>query len=177
MKEQLISFETAKLAKEKKFYLPCHSYYFEDGEFKEFEINDTYGYYGDEFTVNREEFYNNWNDKWKTTKEGDRCFGCDNKPRYLETFSAPTQSLLQKWLRDVHKIDIYILGYGFGYYAQLNNVPPANQESVKYVDRRWNMPPKDENSGNLVTYEEALEKGLQEALKLIKDENSIKDNN
>jgi len=81
--------------------------------------------------------------------------------------TRPTQTLLQKWLREIHKIDIYIIRYGFGYYAQLNNVPPANQGNVKYIDRRWNMPPKDENSGNLRIYEDALEVGLLEALKII----------
>lgn len=86
--------------------------------------------------------------------------------QYNDNVSAPTQGLLQKWLREIHKIDIYILGYGFVYYAQLNNVPPANQENVKYIDRRWNMPPQDKNSGNLNTYEDALEVALQEALKL-----------
>jgi len=71
---------------------------------------------------------------------------------------------VQKFLREEKKVDIYILGYGFGYYAQLNNVPPANQGEVKYVDRRWNMPPKGENSGNLRTYEEALEVGILKAI-------------
>lgn len=71
MKEQLISFKAAKLAKEKGFNIPSHSYYFEDGEFKEFEINDTYGYYGDEYIVTRGEFYENWNDKGLTKKSGD----------------------------------------------------------------------------------------------------------
>jgi len=45
MKEQLISFETAKLAKEKGFNILQHSYYFEDGEFKENSLKGTNGYY------------------------------------------------------------------------------------------------------------------------------------
>ena len=53
---------------------------------------------------------------------------------------APTQSLLQKWLRERHKIDIFI---GHGY---INNM----QYDTKYK-----------------TYEQALEAGLIEALKLI----------
>jgi hypothetical protein len=108
MKEQLITFETAKLAKEKGFDLPCHSYYFEDGEFKEFKINGTYGYYGDEYTVSRNEFYTNWNDKWKTTKKGDRCFGCDKEPKYLETFSAPTIAEVVMWLYEKHGIWVQV---------------------------------------------------------------------
>jgi hypothetical protein len=145
MKEQLITFDTAKLAKEKGFDIPSHSYYFEDGEFKEYEINDTYGYYGDEYAVSRDEFYENWNDKWKTTKEGVRCFECDKKPRYLETFSAPTQALLQKWLRDEHKLNV-LVSYGYG----------------------WEVTICTYHDGTFNTYEEALEKGLLEGLNLIK---------
>ena len=35
MKEQLISFETAKLAKEKGFDISTHSYYFEDNKLED----------------------------------------------------------------------------------------------------------------------------------------------
>lgn len=129
MKEQLIKFETAKLAKEKGFKVECDDYYDIKGNSTSFEHHGEALPYG-------------------------VCF-------------KPTQSLLQRWLREVHKIDIYILGYGFGYYAQLNNVPPSNQGDVKYIDRRWNMP-SEYKGGTFKTYEEALEKGLQEALKLIK---------
>ena len=38
MKEQIVSFELAKLAKEKGFREPCSHYYFADGEFKEHEV-------------------------------------------------------------------------------------------------------------------------------------------
>jgi len=106
MKEQLVTFETAKLAKEKGFDISTHSYYFEDNKFKENSIKGTNGYYGDEYEFNLSEFNENWNDKWLTKKDGDRCFGCSKQQGYLETFSAPTQSLLQKWLREVHKINV-----------------------------------------------------------------------
>lgn len=162
MQEQLITFQVAKLAKEKGFNIPTHSYYFEDGEFKEFEINDTYGYYGEEYTVNREEFYENWNDKWKTTKKGDRCFGCDKNPKYLETFSAPTQSLLQKWLREVHNISICIYPVLYEWEVSLHTC---------YRKRKLTVYLNAETSIHGKTYEEALEVGLQEALKLIKNEN------
>lgn len=78
--------------------------------------------------------------------------------------SAPTQSLLQKWLREVHEINVFIYCYGFGYYPTHDNIHLPT-DKVKYVDRRWNT----QNSLNLgfETYEQALEIGLQEALKLI----------
>lgn len=162
MKEQLITFETAKLAKERGFNIPSHSYYFEDGEFKEFEINDTYGYYGVEYTVNRTEFYNNWNDKMKTTKQGDKCFGCDNNPKYLETFSAPIQSLLQKWLREVHNIHINgeVRWNNFNKKELIYEFWIKDMREVKPSTRVHTEP-------SILSYEEALEKGLQEALKLI----------
>ena len=155
MKEQLITFNTAKLAKEKGFKIPSHSYYFEDGEFKEFELIETHGYYGDEFTVSRSEFFKNWNDAWKTTKSGDRCFGCDKRPAYLETFSAPTQSLLQKWLRDINGINVFI-SYDY------------RRRGYLYILHTPEFGEYDQSTPSFDTYEEALEKGLQEALKLIK---------
>lgn len=158
MEETIVSFKVAKLAKEKGFKIPSHSYYFEDGEFKEVELIETHGYYGDEFTVSRSEFFENWNDAWKTTKSGDRCFGCDKRPAYLETFSAPTQSLLQKWFRDAHNIDIDITrcnaqnhNDGVGY--QYECITPVIESISDF-----------KIYGN---YEEALEKGLQEALGLL----------
>jgi hypothetical protein len=78
---------------------------------------------------------------------------------------VPTQSLLQRWLREVHEINIFIYCYGFGYYPIHENIPLPTG-NVKYIDRRWNT----QNKLNLgfKTYEEALEVGLIEALKLIK---------
>lgn len=77
----------------------------------------------------------------------------------------PTQSLLQRWIREKHEINIFIYCYGFGYYPIHDNIPKPTG-NIEYVDRRWNT----QNKLNLgfKTYEEALEKGLQEALKLIK---------
>lgn len=66
---------------------------------------------------------------------------------------APTQSLLQKWLREVHNIHIAILP----------KILPSNQ--VKYYSFKGKLKKNFENLYN--TYEEALEIGLQEALKLI----------
>lgn len=121
------------------------------------------------FNENVRKFFNSFYPNGETNVNG--LTNIDSVIGIREDFtSLPTQSLLQKWLREVHKIDIYVIGYGFGYYAQLNNVPPANQGEVKYIDRRWNMPPEEKNSGQR-TYEEALEFGLQQALKLIPDEN------
>ena len=158
MKEDIISFKTAKLAREKGFKELCYSYYFEDGEFKEYQINDTYGYYGDEYTIDLEEFYENWNDKALTKKNGDRCFGCSKNSGYLNTFSAPTQSILQKWLREKYNIhvEVRIWSQGYGVVLFQNNFPIV-QVNNNYI--YWHK-----------GYEEALEEGLFEALKLINNE-------
>lgn len=154
MEEQVISFETAKLAKEKEFKEECLHYYFEDAEFRQHKIEDTYGYYGEEYTVEYEELLNNWNDKFLIKKNGDRCFGCKKTNGYLETFSAPTQSLLQKWLREEHRLHICIA------YGDLSN---------KYMGDIMSHDGKMLVDIECIhdTYEDALEEGLQEALKLV----------
>ena len=167
MEEQLISFETAKLAKEKDFNILQHSYYFEDGEFKENSLKGTNGYYGEEYEFNLSEFNENWNDKWLTKKTGDRCFGCSKQKGYLETFSAPTQSLLQRWLREVHNI-----------YVESYHDLTSDGTKIQFYTSWGFLQQKDKNGNQNVngwydeyndwkTYEEALEIGLQEALKLI----------
>ena len=164
MKEQLISFETAKLAKDKGFNILQHSYYFEDGEFKENSLKGTNGYYGEEYEFNLSEFNENWNDKWLTKKTGDRCFGCSKQKGYLETFSAPTQSLLQKWLREVHNIEIYVHKF------KPNGAYPKGYYCVSRPLIHYSNEVKDWIFTNFKTYEEALEVGLQEGLKLLSDE-------
>ena len=115
MKDQLISFETAKLAKERKFDSVEHNYYNKNGELTNFGGT------------------------------------MDNKLKSV--FVAPTQSLLQKWLRKEHNIHIslYPLKNGWG----MDVRPTIYGKSSFFEARRFK------------TFEQALEKGLQEALKLI----------
>lgn len=119
MEDTLINFETAKLAKEKKFNTIINYYYDSFGDICSSNIKV------------------NWND----SKE-------------LLT-SAPTQSLLQKWLREVHNLHITI-------YSQ-------SQESWMFRVTKQGQSLVDGLYGeDYENYEEALEDGLQEALKLIK---------
>jgi len=67
--------------------------------------------------------------------------------------SAPSQALLQRWLREVHDIHLDIT------YSGKQNV---EREIEYYVTGR------QLSIGIWDSYEKALEKGLQEALKLIK---------
>lgn len=107
------------------------------------------------------DFLENWNDGLVSTKSGVGCFGCtlDNK-NYFERYSAPTQDLLQKWLRKEYNIHILV------YIMQKSGV--ENNETFFDYSLKINK------SGSIVdiidiakefeSYEEALEKALQEAL-------------
>ena len=131
MKEQLITFPTAKLAKEKGFDIKCdhiQCIYSSDGDF-----DSIYDYVSHTPCEEEIEFY------------------------------IPTQSLLQKWLREKHNISLSCrphinnnkLSYSFSLYiAEKSNI-------------NFNIMTGYEECGSFKTYEEALEKGLQEALKLI----------
>jgi len=108
MIEQLISFETAKLANKK-------------------------GFYG------------------KPLKS----FPTSRKHLYVSNIT-PIQSLLQKWLREVHKTDIIISifldMYIVSVYRYNKILPIYENDSMKKFTK----------------YEDALEAGLQQGLKLIK---------
>lgn len=108
IKESLCSFEVSKLLKEKGFKVPTLCYYFEDGEFRQNKLIETTGMdYGSEFTIEYQEFLENWNNNWLTKKNGDRCFGCKKSNEYFETYSSPTHTLAIEWLRVNYNIHIY----------------------------------------------------------------------
>jgi len=135
MEEQLINFETAKVAKELGFdNIYCHTAY-------------CIGYL--------------------TIKE-DREFRGSPRNSVGKQFHlalAPTQALLQKWLREVHKIDIGILfNNNHQYYWFLNGeINTAFDYNGEESDTFTTF-----KSTSFDTYEEALEAALVEALKLIK---------
>lgn len=164
MKEELISFETAVLAKEKGFTA------FND-KFKSALIDSR------NYDVQRYSFYrviekeqtlelnvgtnsSNINGLWESYN--------DVNFKTQKNYFAPTQSLLQRWLREVHNIEILI-----------NRIPPeavlASKNNGKNILNNYsyyvwslNNNPRIANKGSFKnTYEEALEKGLQEALTFI----------
>lgn len=74
-------------------------------------------------------------------------------------YSAPTQSLLQRWLREEHDISIVVI---------------ANSKKQFFVDYRYFDQCVDDDSELVLlhgrifnSYEDALENGLIEALKII----------
>lgn len=115
MEEEKISFETAKLAKEKHFNIRTRTY-FDKKEIKEIS---------------------------KLTSHNDSS----------NRISRPTQSLLQKWLREGHNIDVEAQK-DYGFYTAVIYLPGRYKPS-----HQWKQ--------EFGSYEEALEIGLQEALKLI----------
>jgi hypothetical protein len=125
MNEQLISFETAKLAKEKGFCEESTWFY--------------YDHFGTVKTLD-----------WPTEE--------NHNTLSEDRYSRPTQSLLQRWLREKQNIEIEI---------KLHFTDPL------YRGKIWVRPKKDQNCSNFSTvnsyptYEETLESVLQEALKLI----------
>lgn len=121
MKEPLISFETAKLAKEKNII------------------------FRDIFPFNYSCYL----------KNGD----CKNDDAFKDSekiqSNIPTQSLLQKWLREVHNLHITIDYNKSGKFNCRLCDEVENNLSIKLFGEYFN------------SYEEALEIGLYQALKLI----------
>lgn len=115
MKDQLITFETAKLAKEKGFDELTHFFWL---------INP-----------NRINYFK---------------IASNQKDRLL----APTQSLLQKWLREKYNIHIIIIPH--------NNIKLDFTISVLQLGNKIMV--GFEENGSFNTYEQALEEALQEAL-------------
>ena len=121
LKEELITPQTAKLAKEKGFNIQP----------------DKYGcnYYTGEP-----------HNKWKLLPLEKLSIS------WME-FPAPTQSLLQKWLKEVYNIYIDIRLHGEGYFFYLSQA--RSPFTVLFISEKYSD-----------TYEEALEYALQEGLKL-----------
>ena len=90
---------------------------------------------------------------WKFSKQG--VIKCDNS---MDSIARPTQSLLQKWLREVHKISVEVTS-GFW-----------DKGKVLWEYNVYKKDLGDESPCSLdvfKTYEEALEVGLLEGLKLV----------
>jgi len=157
MKDEIITFETAKLAKEKGFNIPVYNYINPDGVFdcvKPTTYNDDgdNNYDIDQLGGTILQDYNN--------VEIDICeietVGCYfNADGIEENYSAPSQSLLQRWLREKHKINI----------SMING---SNTVNLYYyeINKTNKFPIKGDGSKNY-TYEQALEESLLKALELI----------
>ena len=176
MKETLITFETAKLAQEKGFDLKTLYYYI----FKErknkisiYELEGEKRILRDISKYIIEDYNDNSNCPEDMFRNGFVKSGCTyfNLIAYLKDICpvakifAPTQSFLQKWLREVHNI----------------NIEPRNSSAFNPTTRVFTPRKEYKCFVNFMnktyedfietkyfsSYEEALEIGLQKALKLI----------
>lgn len=140
MNEQLISFDVAKLAKEVGFDWLCLYHYHKEKLYPNWTEN---GSSTDvEFEADVEDLLENYNNKHLV---GKYC-------------SVPSQSFLQKWLRDEHGIAVHI----------------STDITLSWVYTIQSLHPQATYTGSTITsvevfstYEESLEKGLYRALKLI----------
>ena len=150
MKENLITLQTAKLAKEKGFNIKCLNFYVRSN-CKMFGIDE----YGRFYSIQ------------KSTKSKIYTIGSHATLNKKNLIFAPTQSLLQKWLREEHDIYLNITTCGYDKKYHEMRLFRLNKECYTYyADKTF-------KNGHFLTpykfesYEEALEVGLFEALKLI----------
>ncbi len=125
MEETLVTIKTAKLAKEKGFNIEVNAFY------------NTYTAltkHGKHENVS----FKDWNNYDEPIGKRGKCYT-----------SAPSQSILQKWLREVHNIVV------LPWYNLEKNTWEIHIPNIYY-------------KSDFKEFEEALEIGLQEALKLIK---------
>ena len=142
MEDEIVSFETAMLLKEKGFNEPC-PYYYEDDELYKL------GYYHGEGTG----FVRN-------NSPIDGRFLCEKMQ-----CTAPTQSLAQKWLRETRNVTFNANPHsndGKIIYVVTIKVISSN----KYID--FNVMMDTSNKATMFdTYEDAIESGLKHCLKSI----------
>ena len=147
MTEQIVSFEVAQLARELGFNLETP--YFYNHEFTLCDPNRIF-YAGCEEGIEYDEYFIDWNNY--SYQQGPNSPIIE--PNY---YSAPAQSLLQKWLREKYELHITI-------HYHKNRVFSCGV--VNEVDLLLNTSLFGESFKN---YEEALEAGLLEALKYLKE--------
>lgn len=146
MKENIVTFQVAKLAKEKGLQLGSRK---------------SYCHYHKTFTYNGNP--NHPESHRKNDVRLDHDFYIVNNAgtpldisnKHYTIYEAPTQSLLQKWLREVHNIHVWLI--------------PASDTTYRawYSNKLELDLIKTNHTESFLVYEEALETGLQEALKLI----------
>ena len=138
MKEQLVTFDTAKLAKEKGFDIDCYHAYDKDNKLIECTSSTLTG------------------KVVKFSASLIRTLSFYDKP--IECHLAPTQSLLQKWLREKHNIEVTCYKDKDGQYSVSRGKSYSLDNTLSGITGKINT---------FKTYKDALEKGLEEALKLI----------
>jgi len=131
--EELITYETAKLAKEKGF---------------KWKFNTL-----DNYKLGQYSYFERHDNKTNVIAISHYEYDTTNCSAWKNGIAAPTQSLLQRWLREEHNIHINIYWdeefYSFEFYTSECGI-----SNMKYEDLK-------------MSYEKCLEFALLEALKLI----------
>ena len=136
IEEAYISFDTAKLAKEKGFDEPCLRFY---------SLN--YDVHNSLLGLDNKANYIS-NSKWDSLR-------CD----ITNNISAPTQSLLARWLREKHNMCVEVYCIACNFIWNICKTDGTDTKSSEYSG------PND--GGAWDSYEDAMENGLQEALKML----------
>lgn len=150
MKDELVKFETAVLAKEVGFNLCVVNLYN-----KLTKKSKEYLTTGCDYDTNRDIEWD-WNLLGGSSGNLAKVFPYPNTFKG-EVYSAPTQSLLQRWLRETHNIYVLVNYYG------------KDQFWVEVLNSKGNTFVGDTEDNDFSTYEEALEYGLFEALTWLKE--------
>ncbi len=170
MEDELVKYETGKLAKEKGFNIKCTNKFYDLAG----EMQMQYGsgkYWEDEEGP-----------EWK-----EEILGCTHtgigERTILNSYERSSQGLLQKWLREVHKIEVNILpifrekcGYDSfkrdGYSFDIITIEPCQLLHCNNFNMCGEDRDNSDNEGDFeksfATYELALEEGLKQGLSLIK---------
>ena len=148
MEEQIVSFETASLLKKMGIAINCCYQY----------NTKTENFYFNSYGVAEE------NEQYILIGRDDIFNKRLNRPE-IEWVLAPTQSLLQKWLRDEHRIYVMVeetfteaIITHIGFYAKVIKPNPRDEEGINtlYYGECF-----------CSTYEQALEEGLFQGLGLL----------
>jgi outer membrane cobalamin receptor len=166
MKEQLVSLEIAKLAKEKGFNWKCNAFYgkYNDDVSKLID-DDNYSKESYQLLQKRDHgIYAIQVKDWNSNT-----IWCDYDVFCPVKYSASTQSLLKKYLRDKHNIHVEVRLCG-SLYKKLYE-KSFDKECKKYWCNIITSTGEEFTVGENFTsdsFEEIFEKGLFEALKFVK---------
>jgi len=141
MEEKIITLETAKLAKEKGFDWKCLNYWginYATGEIP--QINSSFNRHPQNYN-------------------GDKFVD--------QSYSAPTQSLVQKWLREEHNINVIAYPVIMQHNEEDREQTEEEMEYFYIIYNKGLEMFKSIKDPMFDTYEEALEDGLKSGLNLI----------
>ena len=135
IQEDYVSFETAKLLKEKGFDVPCNTF-FVVGENKKDRTKERFSY---------------------SSVIADRNSYNSELPEH-EYVSAPTLQTAMKWLREVHNLSVEVYRTACGYVSCIVAIPSGTD--IKFLEEEGDDLP----SGQYTTWDKACEAGIKYSL-------------